>query len=104
MTTAFRVHADDNVATLLGDAEGAVTIIGGDALALNEPIALGHKVALGNIAAGAAVVKYGIAIGTARAGIRAGDWVHLHNCASAFDERSGGFDGVTGASKDMIYD
>ncbi|ODP36435.1 UxaA family hydrolase [Sphingomonas turrisvirgatae] len=104
MTTAFQVHADDNVATLLADAEREVRLVGGGTVALNEPIALGHKVALSDIAAGAAVGKYGIPIGTASVGIRMGDWVHLHNCASRFDERSGGFDGVTGASKDMVYE
>lgn len=104
MTTAFRIHPDDNVATLLGDADATVTIVGGGAVALNEAVAHGHKVALADIAPGAPVVKFGIAIGTASVAIRAGDWVHLHNCASAFDERSGGFDGVTGASKDMVYE
>lgn len=104
MTTAFRIHPHDNVATLLGDGEDAVTLIGGHAVALNEAISMGHKVALADIAAGEAVVKFGIAIGAASMAIRAGDWVHLHNCTSRFDERSGGFDVVTGAAKDMAYD
>lgn len=104
MTDAFRIHPHDNVATLLGDGEGSVTLVGGDAVALNGPVAMGHKVALADIAAGEAVVKFGIAIGTASVAIRAGDWVHLHNCTSRFDERSGGFDVVTGAAKDMAYD
>lgn len=104
MTTAFRIHPDDNVATLLGDGTGSVNVIGGGEVALNEAIALGHKVALADIAAGEAVVKFGIPIGHAAAAIRQGDWVHLHNCASRFDERSGGFDVVTGAAKDMAYD
>jgi len=104
MTTAFRIHPHDNVATLLGDGEGAVTLIGDDSIMLNEPVAMGHKVALADIAAGDAVVKFGIPIGRASVAIRAGDWVHLHNCTSRFDERSGGFDVVTGAAKDMAYD
>ena len=104
MTTAFRIHPDDNVATLLGDGADAATIIGEGEVALNETIALGHKVAVADIAAGEAVVKFGIPIGHASAAIRKGDWVHLHNCVSRFDERSGGFDVVTGAAKDMAYD
>lgn len=106
MTTAFRIHATDNVATLLGDAEDSVEVRGegGGTLALLEPIALGHKVALADIAAGAPVVKYGITIGSASRAIRAGEWVHLHNITSGFDERSGSFDVVSGASKDMHYD
>jgi hypothetical protein len=104
MTSAFRIHPDDNVATLLGDGEGAVTIVGGNEVELREPVALGHKVALADIAAGAPVVKFGIPIGLASVAIRAGDWVHLHNCTSRFDERSGSFDLETGAAKDMSYD
>lgn len=104
ISDAFRIHPDDNVATLLGDADEAVMIVGGGEVALRELVALGHKVALADIAEGAAVVKFGIPIGTASMSIRAGDWVHLHNCASRFDERSGGFDVATGAAKDMSYD
>jgi hypothetical protein len=104
MTSAFRIHPDDNVATLLGDGEGAVTIVAGTEIELREPVALGHKVALADIAAGAPVVKFGIPIGLASVAIRAGDWVHLHNCTSRFDERSGSFDLETGAAKDMSYD
>lgn len=104
MTTAFRIHPDDNVATLLGDAEGVATLVSGGEVALNEPVAMGHKVALTDIAAGDAVVKFGIPIGHSAIAIRKGDWVHLHNCTSRFDERSGSFDVVTGAAKDMAYD
>ncbi|MBC9035056.1 UxaA family hydrolase [Sphingomonas sp. JC676] len=106
MTTAFRIHAADNVATLLGDAEDSVELRGegGGTLALREPIALGHKVALVDIGSGAPVVKFGITIGTASGPIRAGDWVHLHNIESSFDERSGSFDVVTGVAKDTSYD
>jgi hypothetical protein len=104
MSRAFRIHPDDNVATLLEDAAERVTVVGGPDVELLAPIALGHKVALADIPEGGAVVKFGITIGIASSAIRAGDWVHLHNCASRFDERSGGFDNVTGAAKDVVYD
>ncbi len=104
MTDAFRIHPQDNVATLLGDGADTVALVGGGEVLLSEPVAMGHKVALADIAQGDAVVKFGIPIGTASSAIRAGDWVHLHNCASRFDDRSGGFDVVTGAAKDMAYD
>ena len=44
-----------------------------------EPVPLGHKVALRDIAQGAQVVKYGVAIGRATQAIRAGEHVHVHN-------------------------
>lgn len=43
----------------------------------------GHKIALRDIPKGSAVVKYGYPIGVATADIRAGEFVHTHNLASA---------------------
>jgi len=108
VTVAFKIHAGDNVATLLADAAPGCRIElrgeAGGVLPVNERVALGHKVAIAAIETGAQVVKFGIPIGSATAPIAPGDWVHLHNCASGFDERSGGFDVVTGAGKDVAYD
>jgi hypothetical protein len=47
---------------------------------------IGHKIACAPIAAGAAVVKYGMAIGSATTSIGAGDWVHVHNMRSNYIE------------------
>ncbi len=44
-----------------------------------EPIPLGHKIALRDIADGETVVKYGHDIGRAVAPIKAGAHVHVHN-------------------------
>lgn len=52
------------------------------AIHANQPIPLGHKVALRDIAAGRPVMKYGSSIGVAAADIRAGDHVHVHNLRS----------------------
>ena len=106
MTSAFQIHRSDNVATLLDDAQDRVTLRGESAgeVVLREPVKLGHKVALADIPAGAAVIKFGIPIGTAKAAIPRGAWVHLHNIESGFDERSGSFDVATGVGKDMSYE
>lgn len=50
---------------------------------VNEPIALGHKVALGDLAAGADVIEYQVRIGVTRNAISRGDLVHTHNIRSA---------------------
>lgn len=103
----FRVHAEDNVATLLAAAgPGPVPVRGapaGTTVVLRERIGEGHKVALADIAAGEPVRKYGAAIGVASADIAAGEWVHLHNCRSAYDERSGSLDRDSGAPTDTPY-
>jgi hypothetical protein len=105
----FRVNAADNVATLLDDvaAPGEVHVLNSPGTAkidAREPIGLGHKVALAGIAVGQAVVKYGVPIGSASRAIAAGEWVHLHNCASNFDARSQTLDVHTGATTDTKYE
>jgi len=106
--SAFQVHASDNVATLLGEAAtGAPLEIVGPAgrldLTAREKIELGHKVALDAIPEGATVAKFGIVIGIAMRSIEPGEWVHLHNCRSQLDERSGHFDVHTGEPGDNAY-
>jgi len=107
-SSAFQVHATDNVATLLGEAAaGAPLAIIGPAqptqLAARENISLGHKVALVAIPEGAPIVKFGVVIGIATRPIEPGEWVHLHNCRSQLDERSGHFDLHTGEPGDSAY-
>ncbi len=106
--SAFQVQASDNVATLLAEAaEGApLQIVGPDGrqdLIAREKIELGHKVALAAISEGAPIVKFGIVIGIATRPIEPGEWVHLHNCRSQLDERSGHFDVHTGEPGDNAY-
>ena len=99
----FQIHAEDNVATLIDDtAPGAIEVIGADRreMPVGENIARGHKVALRDIAAGEAVVKFGVRIGHATRPIAPGAWVHLHNLASDLDERSGTLDLHSGAPTD----
>jgi len=93
------------VATLLDDAPaGLVGLLGaapaGATVAAIEPVARDHKMALADLAAGEAVVKYGVPIGRATRPIARGAWVHLHNLASALDERSSSLDVHTGAPTD----
>lgn len=100
---AFQIHPEDNVATLMDDAAaGAVDIIGASktTVAALEKIARGHKIAVRDIAANEAVIKFGVRIGHATQAIPRGAWVHLHNLASDLDERSGTLDLHSGAPTD----
>jgi altronate hydrolase len=73
---AIRLHPGDDVAVLLQDiAAGEIA----EGVAAREPIASGHKIALGHLAAGAPVHKYGQIIGFARQDIPPGAHVHVHN-------------------------
>jgi len=81
---------------------GAIELIGATRgeIVTPEKILRGHKVALCDIAANEAVVKYGVHIGYATKSIPRGARVHLHNLASDLDDRSGTLDLHSGAPTD----
>lgn len=82
MSEPLILHPGDNIAVLTKLARS-----GDDPLGLGQAvaglIAAGHKIARQDIAAGAAVQKFGQFIGTATAHIGAGEHVHSHNCVFA---------------------
>ena len=80
---AIFVDPRDSVATALADLAAGDRIDVGAGVALIEPIARGHKVAVTDIAAGDPVLKFGFSIGTARTAIARGAHVHSHNMATA---------------------
>ena len=71
MQNFIKINEKDNVAVAL---EG------------NKEIPAGHKMALGDIPAGAPVIKYGYTIGYAKEDIPAGAWVHTHNLKTGLGE------------------
>ena len=72
----IRMHAQDNVAVVGQDGGlNAGTVVDGG-LRLREAVPQAHKVALEDIAQGAAVRRYNVTIGLAREAIPAGSWVH----------------------------
>ncbi len=86
MTSAAIVLArDDNVGTVTGDVRpGAEVLAGEGRLAVRDPIPFAHKIALRPIAAGDAIVKFGVPVGRAKTAIEAGEHVHVHNVESAY--------------------
>ena len=66
----------DNVAIVANEGGLAAGAVLPSGLVLKERVPQGHKVALRNIDADAAVVRYGVAIGHAAQAIGAGRWVH----------------------------
>lgn len=84
---AIVIDEQDNVATLIGEAEPgqeiALTGTGaGGTIKVTASVPYGHKVALGAIEKGQQVTKYGHSIGAATADIGPGDHVHIHNMES----------------------
>ena len=79
----IRVHASDNVAIVAADVQAGdlVRLADGSEVQAVEAIPRGSKVALGPIACGEAVVRYGEEIGRATKDIAAGEYVHTQNLA-----------------------
>lgn len=104
----FQIHESDNVGTLLHDiAPGDDVLHRGEGspkiLQAAQSVKAGHKLALCSIPCGHPVIKYGIQIGIATASIEAGAWVHLHNCASRYDENLSHLDTDSGAPTGTCY-
>jgi altronate hydrolase len=81
------LRPNDNVAVAAEPLRAGLELeFDGRRLTVAGRIGLGHKLAVGPIAAGAAVVKYGQTIGFAGQDIPAGAHVHVHNVrADAFE-------------------
>lgn len=84
---AILLDLNDDVATALTDlqqGESVTTALDERTVdvVLGENIQFGHKYALRDIAKGENILKYGLPIGQALDNIRAGSWVHVHNCRS----------------------
>ena len=80
---AIRVHARDNVAVVAADVQAGdvVRLDDGTEVRAVEAIPRGSKVALGPVACGEVVIRYGEEIGRATEDIAAGEYVHTHNLA-----------------------
>ena len=77
----LRLAAGDEVAVATCDLTSGTVLAAetGPSLEVRANVPRGHKIALADVPAGAAVHKYGQSIGRALTGIRRGDHVHTHN-------------------------
>ena len=78
----------DNVVTALTSLKAGDTLeleVGGQrkVIKLKADVPFGHKLSLSRIEPGSPVIKYGEVIGLSTALIEPGDYVHVHNIASA---------------------
>jgi altronate dehydratase len=82
---ALLLHTNDNCIVALTDIRrGDAILYGGGEVIATADIALGHKVAIADIAEGGKVIKYGAIIGSATAAIARGDHIHTQNLASDY--------------------
>lgn len=71
----IRMHEQDNVAIVVNDGGLPAGTQFADGLTLLEAVPQGHKVALSDIALGAAITRYNVTIGYAEQDIPAGSWI-----------------------------
>ena len=81
---AIRITPTDNVAVCLRAVQAGepITVSSDGELSVVrtlDPVPMGHKVALIDMARGDAVRKYGEKIGTTLRDVRVGEHLHLHN-------------------------
>jgi altronate hydrolase len=84
MKSALRLNPLDNVAIALLELPAGTVVFDGTVV-LSQTIPAGHKFALVNIPAAAAVRKFGQVIGVASVDIPSGSHVHVHNVSAEFD-------------------
>ena len=77
---AVYLHPEDNICVAARNlAAGQTLEIAGSSFALEQPVRLGHKIAVRRIGTGEFVRKYGQIIGQATESVPPGGWVHSHN-------------------------
>ena len=84
-----RLHPRDNIVVALAGLAAGAALEGH--VTAREAIPAGHKVAIRDIAAGEAVLKYGQIIGTATQPIAAGAHVHVQNLGMGAHRQDHGF-------------
>ena len=83
----IHLHESDNIAIARVPLAAGQTIrIGDHSVAVEDPIPVGHKIAIRPIAAGEPIIRYGQTMGRARIHIEPGRHLHTHNVA--FEELS----------------
>lgn len=85
---AVILNPRDNVATALCNlkAGNILQVRVGERkleIKLRAQVPFGHKLSLAQMAPGSPIIKYGEVIGTSTETIQLGDYVHVHNVASA---------------------
>lgn len=80
-SNALKIDEKDNVAIATHPiGKGEAVVIGGETVFdAVEDVDAGHKIALGEIAQGGKVFRYGEPIVEATRPIHKGEWVHVHN-------------------------
>lgn len=87
MQNIIKIHENDNVIVALSRITAGETVtVSGMEIKAAEEVPAGHKMAIGDIKEGEAVIKYGCRIGFAKEDIKKGQWIHTHNVKTALGD------------------
>jgi len=85
VSAVMKLAPQDNVAVALRPLRAGETVtLEGVPVTVERDVAVGHKIAALDIAAGATITKYNCPIGIATHAIAAGEYVHTHNVKSGY--------------------
>lgn len=87
LRSLLKLSAGDNVAVAVHQLPPGLVQADGFSVDIQQPIRMGHKVALQQIGCGEPVIKYGQVIGFASENIEPGCHVHSHNLQAELFER-----------------
>jgi len=80
VASVMRFHPSDNVVVACKAIAAGYSLAAENVVVASDIVA-GHKIAVRDMGVDAPVIRYGQVIGFARAPIKAGEHVHVHNCA-----------------------
>ncbi len=81
----LKIHPDDNICVATHKlSAGSVIRCNGTSFTLATDVELGGKLALEALAAGNKVIKFGKPIGTLKASVALGEYIHTHNLQSDY--------------------
>lgn len=81
----LQIHASDNICVATRKLDAGTNVkCNGSQFVLQTDVALGAKLALVDLAAGNKVVKFGKPIGTLKADVKMGEYIHTHNLNSDY--------------------
>jgi galactarate dehydratase len=72
----IKINEKDNVAITVSAISAGTIVL--DGTCANEDIPQGHKIALCDLSAGEAIIRYGVTLGYALHPIKKGDWINEH--------------------------
>lgn len=79
----IKIHSLDSVAVATENlTKDSIVSVGGREILLKNDIPAGHKFAVKDISVGENIIKYGFPIGHAKANIKIGEHIHIHNTKS----------------------